>query len=363
MGIALAMSALLTHYAIRYAHRNDLFDQPGARRSHAAPTPRGGGVAIVTTIVVCGLLPSLAAISSDYPWPAWWLLPAIAAIAMVGWIDDHGGLDARLRFLVHCTAAMFTFAAPVILWAAFAAEPRSLPWQSVPLTITAVLIVSVGVVWSINLHNFMDGINGLLSLQAVFVLAALSCLFHVRHSDVLAGQMGIWIAAIAGFLPFNFPRARVFMGDVGSGVLGFLVAAAVVWQLCTPGIAPATGLILCSAFVTDASCTLISRMWRGRRWYSAHREHLYQWLVRCGNSHARVVGYYMGWNLLVVLPVIYWTNRTSQSPAGMPASTPPMLPSDLFALAAVYGLAIVVWWIGKQQCARRIRSRHRHAAA
>ena len=99
--------------------------------------------------------------------------------------------------------------------------------------------------------------------------------------------MLVFAAAAAGFLPFNFPRARIFMGDVGSGVLGLLIAVAVLWQMSAPGHRAASGVVLCSAFVTDASCTLVSRIVRGRRWYSAHREHLYQWLVRSGFSPCR----------------------------------------------------------------------------
>jgi UDP-N-acetylmuramyl pentapeptide phosphotransferase/UDP-N-acetylglucosamine-1-phosphate transferase len=169
--------------------------------------------------------------------------------------------------------------------------------------------------------------------------------------------MLVCAAACLGFLPFNFPRARIFMGDVGSGTLGFAIAMAVLWQmgmsLLTPG-AIATSLVLCSAFVTDATCTLLSRMLRGRRWYSAHREHLYQWLARSGFSHVRVVALYMGWNLVIVSPVVYWINSKMLT----------MLDGSVFAFAAaVYALAVVIWWYGKRWCLRRMRLRSRHAAA
>ena len=157
-------------------------------------------------------------------------------------------------------------------------------------------------------------------------------------------------------MPFNFPRARIFMGDVGSGVLGFLIAVAVIGQMLAPRIAFASGLLACSAFVTDATCTLVSRMIRGRRWYSAHREHLYQWLVRCGNSHARVVAYYMGWNLLIVLPVIGWMNRSIASDASQ-------APAGFGAAALVYALAVGVWFVGKKRCIATLRARGVHAAA
>jgi len=349
-GSALVLSALLTEASILYARRRNLIDEPGMRRSHSVPTPRGGGIGIVVAIVVCGLMPTLG--TPDFP--ILWLVPPVLGVALVGWADDHGGLSARKRFATHCAAAVWFFVLPAIFVAfgtpAFNYLSRAQIWLAVSIEILTVL----GAVWSINLHNFMDGINGILALQAIFVLAVLAGLEH--HASATSGswQYVIWIAAIAGFLPFNFPRARIFMGDVGSGVIGFLIAVAVCWQMNLPDIAPASGIVACSAFVTDATCTLISRMFRGRRWYSAHREHLYQWLVRCGHSHARVVAFYMGWNLLIVLPVIFCMNRSSALDS---------TGSGIAAAAAVYTLAVIVWCVGKRRCLAVVRARSRHAAA
>jgi UDP-N-acetylmuramyl pentapeptide phosphotransferase/UDP-N-acetylglucosamine-1-phosphate transferase len=348
----LALSASLTWLAIRYARRRQLLDLPGRRRSHSEPTPRGGGIAIVAAMLAGGL--ALAWQSTRGYLPI--LLPPIVGIALVGWLDDHGGLSAAKRFAMHTVAAAWVFAGPLLLLTVL---PMSDPPSGLGLAGIAAVVVTIAIVWSINLHNFMDGINGLLTLQAIFVLCALSGLLAWRDADG-AALLLVCAAACAGFLPFNFPRARIFMGDVGSGVLGFAIAVAVLWQIATPRIAAASGLVLCSAFVTDATCTLLSRMLRGRRWYSAHREHLYQWLVRCGHSHARVVAFYMGWNLLIVLPVIGWMNRspTSQAPAAG------ALPSfGIGAAAGVYALAVVTWWFGKRWCLAAVRERGRHAAA
>ena len=351
-GSALVLSALLTEASILYARRRNLIDEPGMRRSHSVPTPRGGGIGIVVAIVACGLLPAVG--SQDFPGAMWWLLPPVVAIALVGWIDDHRALSARTRFAIHCAAAIWTFALPAA--AVGFGSPflehvsRIQAWLFVPLVAVTVLAV----VWSINLHNFMDGIDGILALQAIFVFAVLAGLEHRVSPMWIPWQHIVWIAAIAGFVPFNFPRPRIFMGDVGSGVIGFLIAVAVSWQMSSSGVAPLSGIVACSAFVTDATCTLISRMFRGRRWYSAHREHLYQWLVRCGHSHARVVAFYMGWNLLIVLPVIFWMNRsTALDSTG----------SGIAAAAAVYTLAVIVWFVGKRRCLAVVRARSRHATA
>lgn len=337
------LSAMLTMVAIRYALRRRLLDLPGQRRSHSQPTPRGGGAAIVVAMLAGGIALAIREREAGY---MLLLLPPILGIAWVGWLDDHGGLSALKRLAMHAAAAAWIFAGSLPLFAVFPASDAS---SGVPAAVAALAVTFV-VVWSINLHNFMDGIDGLLTLQAMFVLVVLAATAILRGA---AGETLLLTcaAACAGFLPFNFPRARIFMGDVGSGVLGFVVGVGVLWQMGDRPIAAASGLVLCSAFVTDASCTLLSRMLRGRRWYSAHREHLYQWLVRSGFSHARVVVLYMAWNLLLVLPVVYWMNYSSLSSA-----------SSIGIAAAVYALAIATWWFGKRWCLATTSRRGRHAA-
>jgi UDP-N-acetylmuramyl pentapeptide phosphotransferase/UDP-N-acetylglucosamine-1-phosphate transferase len=355
LAATMVLSAALTWLAIRYALHRQLLDLPGRRRSHETPTPRGGGIAIVVAMLAgFGIL--LASCSSRSVEYLLLLMPPVIGIALVGWLDDHGGLSTLKRFAMHCVAAAWVFGAPLLYFVFFGDGAAG----GVGLAVFAGLAVTVAIVWSINLHNFMDGINGLLSLQAVFVFSVLAGLFMLREQDGSAALL-VCAAACAGFVPFNFPRARVFMGDVGSGVLGFVIAVAVLWQIGTPRIAAASGLVLCSAFVADATCTLLWRMIGGRRWYSAHREHLYQWLVRCGYSHAHVVALYMGWNLLIVLPVVYWMNRTP-APAGDPgaAAAPSM---GIGVAVAVYSLAIVLWWLGKRRCLTVVAMRRLHAAA
>lgn len=362
---ALVVSAVVTRLGIGYAHRRRLIDQPGARRSHSEPTPRGGGIGIVAAVLACACLPAFFAPGAS-PGAAMTLSVAIIIVAAVGWIDDHRGLSARWRFAAHCLAAaiflfpilVFLVLAPAAIEEAFAVSASGV-WLMLAIALLAI-------VWFVNLHNFMDGIDGILAAQALFVFAALTILCLRAGWTVHVGQTAVFAAATAGFLPFNFPRARIFMGDVGSGVLGLLIAVAVLWQMATPGVALASGLILCSAFVTDASCTLLSRMLRGRRWYSAHREHLYQWLARSGRSHAGVVALYMGWNLVIVVPVVCWINRTSDPQmASSTATLPPSPPTPGWAAAAaVYLLGVAVWIFAKRYCLHRpVRQRYRHATA
>ena len=316
-----AASALLVRLGLAYARRRKLIDQPGQRRSHAVPTPRGGGIGIV----VAGVLAMAALAGGLSTWRESSMMAAVLAVAAVGWIDDHGGLSAGRRFGVHCLAG------GLVVAACFHAPP--------PLIATAalMLVAAAGLVWSINLHNFMDGIDGLLAWQAIFVLLVLAALEAGTGEFVAAQGLLLWAAAVAGFLPFNFPRARIFMGDVGSGALGLVIGIGVLTCAQRGWTAAAAALVACSGFVVDAGCTLLSRMLRGRRWYSAHREHLYQWLVRCGLPHARVVGLYMGWNLFVVLPSILIITRLGAAAA------------VAFALV-LHAFAVLLWWRGKQAC-------------
>jgi len=341
LALSFGLSCVVTALAIRYARHNKVIDLPGQRRSHTVPTPRGGGIGIV----VCALLGLTAASHWNTALVLQWRLAAsVGLLALIGWIDDHRPLPASVRFLVQF-AAVALWLAPLIAQILSQDRVAQLDVSSTDLLALTVLLALVAL-WSINLHNFMDGIDGLLALQAIFVLAVLAW-FGLRDPDATHPLLvGIWAAAIAGFLPFNFPKARVFMGDVSSGAIGLLIAVAIVWQTSSERIAAATGLIAVSAFLTDATCTLLSRMLRGRRWYSAHREHLYQWMTRTGMSHARVVAWYMIWNHLIVAPVLWWINRTPESFA-----------MGYGCAAAVYAAALTLWICGKRWCERRVRSR------
>jgi UDP-N-acetylmuramyl pentapeptide phosphotransferase/UDP-N-acetylglucosamine-1-phosphate transferase len=220
-----------------------------------------------------------------------------------------------------------------------------------------ILFIGLGV-WSINLHNFMDGIDGILASQAIFVLSVLGWLCGHDQRNPHGMEIGLFAAATLGFLPFNFPRARIFMGDVGSGTLGLVIFVAAMWQFASPYSADLSAVVVGSAFITDATCTLVSRMMRGKRWYAPHREHLYQWMTRTGLTHARVADCYAAWNMFVVLPIIGLLN--------MPAVRIDRTASWIVAIA-LYIVATVVWICGKRWCLYKVKfsrtSRTDHANA
>ena len=330
---ALLITLLLVRGAIAYAHRRGMLDQPGQRRSHSIPTPRGGGIGVVVAMLIClpGALWSLPA-----AWPVSVIASATGAlllVALAGWWDDHRPLPVLPRLGAQLLA---------VLWFSLTLMATGLSWWWLPL------LLGAGT-WSINLHNFMDGIDGLLAQQAIFVASGLAWIAWAAAQPALAVAAGSLAAACLGFWYYNRPAAQIFMGDVGSGSIGLLLFAftAMLWRLEHALLWPA--LILSSAFVVDASLTLLTRMLRGRRWHAPHREHLYQWLVRSDATHAQADLAYLAWNLLIAAPLT-WLACSH-------------LPSALPITIALYLTAAAVWLTLKRRCLRRNLPRGRHVAA
>ena len=287
--LALAISLALVRAAIGYTRRRGMLDLPGRRRSHSMPTPRGGGIGIVLAVLVCA---PAALMTARVPWPplvAITLGGALALVALVGWWDDRQSLPVRPRLAAQIVAVAALSIALV--------HGQLDGWW-------LLVLLPLGV-WSVNLHNFMDGIDGLLALQGMFVGAAFGALAWSAGQPALAAAAAVLALATCGFWAFNRPPARIFMGDVGSGSVGLLIfaLAAMLWRVDARMVWPV--LIVVSAFNVDAGLTLATRMLRGRRWYTAHREHVYQWLVRRGVTHARTGAAYLGWNVLVAAPMAW----------------------------------------------------------
>lgn len=260
-------AALLTWVIRAYALRRGLLDQPGERRSHQRPTPRGGGLAIAVMLLLA---------MARHAWVVPEQLGAMAAfgaglvlVAGIGAWDDHRSLPALPRLLVHLVAAtLLTYALALVgisgwrLPAAFA--------------LTVILI---------NAWNFMDGIDGLATSQAMIAALGYGFVLWPAPSGWLALSLA---AACAGFLPFNFPRARIFLGDAGSGSLGYALAWCAI-TTSTQSLEPVVALLPLGLFLVDASFTLIRRVLAGDRWWTPHVTHAYQILAR-RVGHAAVTG-------------------------------------------------------------------------
>ncbi|MCF7752337.1 glycosyltransferase family 4 protein [Bacillus subtilis subsp. subtilis] len=258
--------------------RRNLLDQPGERRSHGVATPRGGGIAIVLTLLLATAAAALVWPAARVPLLVFGL--GLGLVAGIGWWDDHRPLPALRRLAVHMVAAALL---------------GTLVWQATGNVLHALLAV-LFTTSLVNIWNFMDGINGIATTQAILVGLAFALVMPLPFA--LAGI--VLALACLGFLPFNFPRARIFMGDVGSGALGYAVAALVCLASVVTEVSWLLLLVPLSAFLVDAGFTLLSRMLSGQRWMEAHTQHLYQRAVKGGASHTLVTGLYFVFGLFSI---------------------------------------------------------------
>ncbi|MGP9822846.1 MraY family glycosyltransferase [Ectopseudomonas khazarica] len=291
--LAFVLTELLRRYALAYS----LMDVPNERSSHSAPTPRGGGVAIVL-VYVLGLFiarESDLAVASDVLWA---LVGAGGFTALLGFLDDHGHIAARLRLLGHFAAAIWALywlgGLPPLV---FLGSEWRLGWLGH-------VVAAFYLVWMLNLYNFMDGIDGLASCEAICVCvsAALLCAASGMPSGNIVLPL-LLAASVLGFLLWNFPPAKIFMGDAGSGFLGLILG---ILSLQAGWMRPELlwgWLILLGVFIVDATYTLLRRLFRGERVYEAHRSHAYQFASRHYRRHLPVTLAVIAINLFWLLPI------------------------------------------------------------
>jgi Fuc2NAc and GlcNAc transferase len=282
--LALGLAVLGTWLLIHFAPQLRLIDRPNERSSHQVPTPRGGGIALVVA-VLAGLL----ALPGDLPLAIKPALYAALPVALLGLIDDRFGLPAPLRLACHLAAAaggILAFGAPL--------EPGLPRHLLLPLA-------ALGVAWGTNLFNFMDGIDGIAATEGLFIAAVAAALL-APQAPPIAAALAVIAATCAGFLVWNWAPARIFMGDVGSGFFGFLLAAIAVLTALQGLVALPVWLILWSTFIADTGVTLVRRVLRGEQWWNAHRSHAYQRLARRLGNHARSTLLYSAINVLAVAP-------------------------------------------------------------
>jgi Fuc2NAc and GlcNAc transferase len=291
--IAVALSPLWR----RAAQRWGFMDRPNERSLHRHPVARGGGIAILVAVFVAYGLN----VGVSLPRGAAAIVLSTALLSAVGLWDDRVSLSPLVRLGFQAAAG----AVVLMTYGGLSHVPLPQPFGYAlgPAGLVAAFIWIVAVV---NFYNFLDGIDGLAASQGVVTGAAIA----LCGWDRFAATLGAAVAgACAGFLIFNWPPARLFMGDAGSGALGFVFA---VTPLLAPTPAARSAGILVVAlslwlFLADASWTLLRRAWRGDRWYEPHREHLYQRLVLSGWSHSRVTTLLVAAALLpTVLGVSYW---------------------------------------------------------
>lgn len=304
--------------------RAKALDRPNARSSHIVPIPRGGGIGILATVLPGWTAASwLLAFRSGAELA---ILSAATGLAVVSWRDDRHSLRPLARFAVQATA---------VIVGLFVLPADRLGFGGVlPLGLDR-LVTGLSWLWFINAFNFMDGIDGLAGCEIVSICLGMILLAGLgAANDLRMIEAFILLGASAGFLVWNRPPAKVFLGDVGSAPLGYLVG----WLLVNLWLAGhwASAVILPLYFVADATATLVRRLVRGERVWQAHRNHFYQLAVRRGYAHAEVTGR------------VALLNVTLVGLAGAAVRYPWL---SLAAALLLIGMTFAIFSRGKAQCA------------
>jgi Fuc2NAc and GlcNAc transferase len=270
------LTGRMRNYAIAW----QILDVPNGRSSHSVPTPRGGGIAVACTVIglmviqtSSGLLPANIAAA---------LIGGGLLLALVGWCDDRWGTRPVPRLAAHAAAAIWG-----VYWVGGLPSLAMGP-TVFELGVFGFPLACVAVMWLINLYNFMDGIDGLSGSEAVVVGAAGAMLLYVRGSPSLALVSATVAAASAGFLVWNWPPARIFLGDAGSGLLGYVFAILALASERSGTVPAVVWAMLLAVFVVDSTVTLIRRILRRDPIIVAHKNHAYQRAVQSGLSHRQV---------------------------------------------------------------------------
>jgi Fuc2NAc and GlcNAc transferase len=319
---AFVVADVATGMMRRYALQKELLDVPNLRSSHLSPTPRGGGVAIVAAFLGAVLGIRIAG-QLDFSVVAA-IFAGGGAIAGVGFLDDRRALRASVRFLVHLLAALLA----VSLLGGISERTLALWglrgfWFGAPI---AVLVL----VWATNLFNFMDGIDGIAASEAIFVSASGAWINWYFGGNVgLTIAMSCLAASSLGFLRWNWPPARIFMGDVGSGFLGFTLALVGLAASRTSVVPIEVWAILAGVFLVDSTITLARRVVRGDRWFEAHRVHAYQHMARRWQGHLPVT-------ILVVVIDFVWLLPWALVAAHFPAHALQFVAAALMPLVVIF---------------------------
>lgn len=297
--LGLVSSAAVTYFVMLRADRMGLVQQVSQRSSHSRPTPTGGGLGIVAGTMAGGFL--LVAGNNA-------LTSALAlslVVALVGAVDDRWPQPAKLRLAMQLLIVGLLVVSVKLL------SPPGLQSDPGWKTVFMAAAVLAGV-WWINLFNFMDGIDGLAGTEALFIfLAAIALLLAVGtpFSNPLPGLLGVAGLATLGFLCFNWPPARIFMGDVGSTFLGFLIFACALQGDGAGDTRWPQWIILAALFIADATTTLTVRFLNGENVLEAHKNHAYQRLARRWESHRKVTMALVATNVVLVLPLAWLAGR------------------------------------------------------
>lgn len=303
-------SFVLTGCLRRYALARNIIDTPNHRSAHTIPTPRGGGGAFIMTFFLA--IPYVHYLGYKVEPFSFALLGGGGLVAMLGFWDDHKGVPELIRLFGYFSASIFA------LYCIGGMPSISFFWLTIPTGLVLNFLALIYLVWLLNLFNFMDGIDGLAATETISVCLGAVLLYALSGHYLLMGLPLVLAASVAGFLWWNFPPARIFMGDIGSAFLGMAIglltiqAAGVSQQLFW------SWLILLGVFIVDATVTLLFRLCQGFPIHKAHSDHAYQHAVRLLGNHFWVTFGILILNVLWLLPwAILVNNLTLRGSIGV----------------------------------------------
>ena len=320
--LIIIISVILTGLIRRYAIHQSLIDIPNERSSHEVPVPRGGGMAIVLICLCSILFVGNLDLLDQHQVIA--LIGGGSLVAAIGWLDDHRDVSALFRVVVHFIAAIWT-----VSWLGGLGSIE-LGFTTMDLGWFGSVLAVTGIVWLINLYNFMDGTDGIAAVQTITAGSFSVFLFLYAGVAGLALITLVMIGATTGFLLWNWSPAKIFMGDVGSSFLGYFFGALAILGEQSGSAPVLVWSILLALFFWDATLTLIYRFRSGEKWYAAHRSHAYQRFVQMGNTHQKLALWFFVINVTILWPIAWFAMNYK---------------SSLLVLALITAILSAVLWL------------------
>ena len=286
------LSFFLTYYLIHYAIKKDIIDHPNERSSHDIPTPRGGGLSIVVSLIACTVF---LFFKNEFAISNLSILGlGVLIISIVGLVDDVVNLNAVTRAILYLAAS-----ATLVLYSVSNIYDYSL------MNILVVSIFIIFISWLTNLFNFMDGADAIAGIQTIAAAFPAGLLLYITNERETALLCFTLAASTAGFLVWNWPPAKIFMGDVGSCTIGYFFGGIIVINYLQNSLSIYIWLVLLSFFIVDATLTLIKRMVNKEKWYQAHRSHAYQRYLQMGYTHKQLAIIIALFSMLILWPMTY----------------------------------------------------------